>query len=346
MKATINLLFLLVFCTCSVQGYGKDIESVFRSATVQSDYSSKVTLRIADNVTELATRKWIHENKSFFFNTDSIVIKSTTLWYYGATQSMVTYISFITAENGPKRKAVFDEIKRKREEALQAEIKKREDAIRAENDRLALIKAQIENGSFTGKHYYFYPEGKYEGEFVNGKREGNGRQALANEEWYEGSFKNDLFHGKGTYRQGNGIRYYGEFVNGQRHGVFTAKRWNIFESLQWEAKYDHGTLVYENFPNAPSSSAFDCEERLSKDYSNLNKSAIKFGTLEDYYGEMRQSVKFPDGVSGYIFFDSSKSSYYISPDGLRSTYYINRDATVKALYIFKKCDTIPLVGRK
>ena len=37
----------------------------------------------------------------------------------------------------------------------------------------------------------------YEGEYINDKREGNGKYISENGEYYIGEWKNGLFHGKG-----------------------------------------------------------------------------------------------------------------------------------------------------
>ena len=39
----------------------------------------------------------------------------------------------------------------------------------------------------------------YEGEWVNGKREGDGRQVFADGDWYEGKWYADLPDGKGRF---------------------------------------------------------------------------------------------------------------------------------------------------
>ena len=49
-----------------------------------------------------------------------------------------------------------------------------------------------------------YNNGKYEGEFKEGKREGHGVYTYNNKSKYEGQFKNDLFDGKGIFTWENG----------------------------------------------------------------------------------------------------------------------------------------------
>ena len=78
---------------------------------------------------------------------------------------------------------------------------------------------EILNGNKHGKGIEYYKNGniKYDGEFVNGKFEGNGKYVWENGEYYIGQWLNDKRNGKGIlyYKNGN-IKFYGEFVNGER----------------------------------------------------------------------------------------------------------------------------------
>ena len=59
----------------------------------------------------------------------------------------------------------------------------------------------------------------YEGDFINGKFEGNGKYILENGVYYLGEWKNSLRHGKGIIYYSNGnIMYDGEFVDGNIFG--------------------------------------------------------------------------------------------------------------------------------
>ncbi|MBO9638497.1 MAG: M48 family metalloprotease [Siphonobacter aquaeclarae] len=69
-----------------------------------------------------------------------------------------------------------------------------------------------------GIQFYANGKKKYEGEFANGKFDGNGTLWLSNGNIYTGDFKTGTVHGKGVLLYANGDRYMGEFRNGQRHG--------------------------------------------------------------------------------------------------------------------------------
>ena len=68
------------------------------------------------------------------------------------------------------------------------------------------------DGRYDGQGKLIYPDGCcYEGEFRNGCIEGQGRSTYPNGEYYEGGFHNDEFHGRGIYHYPNGDRLECEF---------------------------------------------------------------------------------------------------------------------------------------
>ena len=66
---------------------------------------------------------------------------------------------------------------------------------------------QIKNGLPDGKGKDYYCDGKvkYEGDFIEGKREGNGKIYFSDGNYYIGEWKNNLQHGNGTLYDKNGI---------------------------------------------------------------------------------------------------------------------------------------------
>lgn len=64
---------------------------------------------------------------------------------------------------------------------------------------------------------------KYEGEFKNGLRNGQGKQTLSSGDVYTGEWKDDKQHGQGEYMWFNGQVYKGEFENGEISGQGTMK---------------------------------------------------------------------------------------------------------------------------
>ena len=74
------------------------------------------------------------------------------------------------------------------------------------------------NGLRHGKGKEYYKNGTimYDGNFVNGKREGDGKYIDESGNYYIGQWLNDLQHGKGIVYYKNGtIMYDGNFINGK-----------------------------------------------------------------------------------------------------------------------------------
>ena len=75
------------------------------------------------------------------------------------------------------------------------------------------------NGLPNGKGKIYYKNGNihYEGDMINGKREGYGKENYDNG-YYIGEFKNNKRNGKGKYIWKNGVIYEGEYINGLSEG--------------------------------------------------------------------------------------------------------------------------------
>ena len=73
----------------------------------------------------------------------------------------------------------------------------------------------------------------YEGNYLNGKKEGFGTLYLSNGDIYRGEFKQDKFNGTGLYSFGFGGTYRGDFFDGKKHGKGTLKT----EDLIYEGEY-------------------------------------------------------------------------------------------------------------
>ena len=60
---------------------------------------------------------------------------------------------------------------------------------------------QFKNNKINGNGIVYDKNNEevYEGEFVDGKREGHGKYYISEEYYYEGEFKNNEFHGKGEF---------------------------------------------------------------------------------------------------------------------------------------------------
>ena len=81
---------------------------------------------------------------------------------------------------------------------------------------------ELKNNNNNGNiiNYQFktetYNNGRYEGQFRNGKREGKGIYYYKNGEKYDGECKNGLKEGKGIYYFNNGNKYEGDWKMGYK----------------------------------------------------------------------------------------------------------------------------------
>ena len=95
-----------------------------------------------------------------------------------------------------------------------------------------------------------YDNGRYEGEMVDGKREGKGKFYFITGDYYEGDFKNNCKEGKGKYiYSANKDIYEGEFKGGKIHGKgkYTYEQGDIYDGEYKNEKRDGlGTYIYSN----------------------------------------------------------------------------------------------------
>lgn len=84
------------------------------------------------------------------------------------------------------------------------------------------LKVCVSGNCVNGKGKMVFDYGAtYEGDFVNGKMEGQGTWATKTGEVYTGTFANDDFNGKGLLKYGDKGSYEGDFVAGLREGKGT-----------------------------------------------------------------------------------------------------------------------------
>ncbi|TKY74293.1 Phosphatidylinositol 4-phosphate 5-kinase 2 [Spatholobus suberectus] len=67
--------------------------------------------------------------------------------------------------------------------------------------------------------YHYFVNGRYEGDWVDGRYDGHGIESWARGSRYRGQYRQGLRHGFGVYRFYTGDSYSGEWSNGQSHGL-------------------------------------------------------------------------------------------------------------------------------
>jgi hypothetical protein len=127
--------------------------------------------------------------------------------------------------------------------------------------------ACIDGDCANGKGTYVYSNGyKYEGIFVDGKREGRGKLIDAEGGWYDGMWAGDQFNGQGTYIWPNGTKYTGEWKNGvqEGYGIYFYPNGDKYTGYFKINKFNgHGTYTWAD--GTSESGTFENGELVKKD---------------------------------------------------------------------------------
>ena len=114
----------------------------------------------------------------------------------------------------------------------------------------------------------------YEGEYLNGKRHGKGKEYddFNGRLLFEGEYLNGKRHGKGKeYNDFNGnLKYEGEYLNGKRHGK--GKEYNLDCYLQFEGEYFEGKKWTGKGYNTKGENVYNLEngKGFIKEYATYN----------------------------------------------------------------------------
>ena len=121
----------------------------------------------------------------------------------------------------------------------------------------------------------------YEGEFVNGKYEGNGKLTYTNGDYYEGTFVNDEFTTGKVRKSYLGDVYEGTWKNGHRsRGTLTYSNGDVYKgTFKEDDTRKKGTLTY--------SSGAVYEGRFSNDKFNTKKGKYTWANGDVYEGTFK-----------------------------------------------------------
>jgi hypothetical protein len=100
----------------------------------------------------------------------------------------------------------------------------------------------------NGRHKFVYSNGDvYDGEWVNGKKQGTGTYTRADGSVYDGEYNRDRKHGKGRCTWVNGNAYIGHWVDGvqQGQGTLTCPDGRRYEG-EWYGGKQHGKGTFSN----------------------------------------------------------------------------------------------------
>lgn len=169
----------------------------------------------------------------------------------------------------------------------------------------------------------------YEGQFKDGKRDGNGEEVWPNGRHYSGQFKNDLKQGKGTFTWSSGDKFVGEFVDDWRSkGLFIwGESGNSFDGTFKKNKIIFG--MYKWAKGNSFNGSWKDNKKVKGTFTWVNGSS--------YEGEWKDSNQHGHGV--FTWADRSK---YVGEflngefSGLGTLYNVNGIKTYEGSYLNDK----------
>ncbi len=170
-------------------------------------------------------------------------------------------------------------------------------------------------GKKQGRGTYMRSDGtKYEGEYVDDRKEGKGRCSWANGNVYVGAWSGGIQQGSGVLTCPDGRRYEGEWVQGKQHGrgfFTTGDTGSTYDGMWREGlKHGHGVAksadgnVYQGEwvdnkkqgkgkHSRPDGSTYDGDWKLDKKHG---KGKYIYGNGDTYEGETRDGHKHGQGT--------------------------------------------------
>ena len=174
---------------------------------------------------------------------------------------------------------------------------------------------ELKNNIPNGRGIKYLSNGKiiYEGDFIDGKFQGNGKYIYDNGELYLGQWKNGFRNGKGTYCYKNGnIMYIGDWINDKyegtgryilENGEFYVGQWkNGFRNGKGTYCYNNGNIMYVG-------------DWVNDKYEGTGKYIWENG--EFYIGQWKNGLKHGKGTLYFKDGNVMYEGYYINDSAAR-----------------------------
>uniref|UniRef100_A0A7S0WZ70 MORN repeat-containing protein 5 n=1 Tax=Chlamydomonas leiostraca TaxID=1034604 RepID=A0A7S0WZ70_9CHLO len=150
-------------------------------------------------------------------------------------------------------------------------------------------------GQRHGFGKYTYPNGfaTYEGQYVNGEKQGQGRLTFKDGGWYEGTFVQDEISGHGTRRFANGSTFTGQFELGEMHGpgVLTLANGDRFEGTM-----DHNRMQGEGVYTFRNGDVYQGD---FIDHQMTGRGVMQYASGDRYEGEWLCGLRHGQGECAY-----------------------------------------------
>ena len=129
---------------------------------------------------------------------------------------------------------------------------------------------ELHNGNGTIKEYYNNGDVKFEGEYLNGKRNGKGKEYIlvycyCHPNIFEGEYLNGLRHGWGKYYDVGILRFECEYLYGKKNGK--SIQYDEFGMFEYKALYSDDKLV-KKLDKDYDELIIEKETGISKEYKN------------------------------------------------------------------------------
>ena len=137
-------------------------------------------------------------------------------------------------------------------------------------------------------------DSRYNGEMVNGVREGKGTYSFENGDKYEGYWKNNKMEGKGVYLYKSGAKYDGDWLEGKKdgQGIYYYTNGSRYEGNWVQNKIEgKGIFFYKN------------GDKYDGDWKNGKKEGygiFYYANGNKYEGEWKNDMKEGNGTFTYI----------------------------------------------
>ena len=169
-----------------------------------------------------------------------------------------------------------------------------------EDDGTNIQSGCISGDCINGIGIFAYADGsKYEGEFYQGKPDGNGSFYYANEDTFVGTFKKGYKHGKGIYQKMDGSQTVGEWRDGEYQGNTIANA-SKTGCISGNCKDGEGVYVYKN-KTAKYIGSF-------KDGVPYGQGKVAYSNGEEYNGNWVNGAF--DGIGTLYQMDGTKVTGY------------------------------------
>ncbi len=192
---------------------------------------------------------------------------------------------------------------------LITQIKKNFNVMDDELNKNGQYEGEMLNGKRQGYGKAVYDNGSvYEGYWENNQRHGKGKLIFgqsSKDEFFEGTFVDDVIEGYGIYQLKNGTRYEGNFTNGKVTGDFTVNYNNgqVYVGQLVNAKrHGRGKLIYKKD---------DVRDYYEGDWDNGNfhgQGIAAFKSGAKYTGEFASNQY--NGKGRYDYAEDSFALYY------------------------------------